>query len=105
MIKSIILPIKSPYLNSDVAPEILVTFADILSRSPAGRNRPTVGLTISFTNAVTNLDAAAPITNAMANPIIPNVLRKLKNSCVNDFELLLLTHIYLPELNIKVKRN
>jgi len=40
---------------------------------------------ISLTNAVTNLEAASPITNAMANPIIPNILRKSKNSCANDF--------------------
>ena len=26
-----------------------------------------------------------PITNAMANPISPNTLRKSKNSCANDF--------------------
>jgi len=104
MRKSIILAIRSPYLNCEVAPEILVTFADIFSRD-AGRNRPTVGLTISWTNEVTSLDAANPMTNAIANPIIPNVLRKSKNSCVNDFELLLLTHIYFPELNIKIRRN
>jgi len=79
MRKSIILATRSPYLKCEVAPEILVTFADIFCKSPAGRNRPTVGLTISWTNEVTSLDAAKPMTNAIANPIIPNVLRKSKN--------------------------
>ncbi len=40
-----------------------------------------MGSTISFTKAVTSLEAAWPITNAIASPIIPNVLRKSKNSC------------------------
>jgi hypothetical protein len=70
MTKSIILAIRSPYLNSEVPPERVVTFADIFSRD-AGRNRPTVGLTISWTSEVTSLDAAKPMTNAIASPIIP----------------------------------
>lgn len=76
---------KSPYLNCEVAPEALVTFADIFSKL-AGKNRPTVGLMISCTSAVTNLEAAAPMTKAIANPIIPNVLRKSKNSCTKDLD-------------------
>jgi len=71
---------KSPYLNLDGAAKMLVTFADIFWRSPSGRKRPTAGLIILLTSAVTNLDAAAPMTNAIANPIIPKVLRKKKNS-------------------------
>jgi hypothetical protein len=35
---------------------------------------------ISSTKAVTSLDAACPMTNAIAKPIMPNVLRKSKNS-------------------------
>jgi len=58
--------------------------AAILLKSPAGKNNPINGVIISVTNAVTNLEAAAPMTNAIANPIIPNVLRKSKNSCAND---------------------
>ena len=85
MRKSIILATKSPYLNCEVAPESLVTFKERFSKL-AGKNRPTVGLIISFTSAVTNLDAAAPMTNAIANPIIPKVLRKSKNSWMNDFD-------------------
>lgn len=85
MRKSIILATKSPYLNCEIAPEALVTFADIFSKL-AGKNRPTVGLIISCTSAVTNLDAANPMTKAIANPIIPNVLRKSKNSWMKDFD-------------------
>jgi hypothetical protein len=40
------------------------------------------------------------MTNAIASPMIPKVLRNPKNSCVNDFELLLLTNTYFTELNI-----
>jgi hypothetical protein len=40
------------------------------------------------------------MTNAIASPIIPKVLRNPKNSCVNDFELLLLIKTYLLEPNI-----
>jgi hypothetical protein len=43
-----------------------------------------MGLTMSFTNAVTSFDAAAPITNAIARPITPNVFRKSPNSCISD---------------------
>jgi hypothetical protein len=75
--------IKSPYLNSLVEPVIFVTLADIVSRLPAGKNNPISGSIMSFTNAVTSLDAARPITKAMARPIIPNVLRKSKNSWAN----------------------
>jgi hypothetical protein len=49
-------------------------------RSPAGKNSPMKGVIISSTRAVTSLEAAWPMTNAIANPIIPNVLRKSKNS-------------------------
>ena len=34
--------------------------ADILLKSPAGKNNPINGVIISVTNAVTNLNAAAP---------------------------------------------
>ena len=77
------LAIKSPYLNSDIAPETLVTFADNCSRLPEGKNKPINGLIISSTNALINLEDACPITNAIAKPIIPNVLRKLKNCVIN----------------------
>lgn len=75
------LAIKSPYLNSEIAPETLVIFADNCSRLPEGKNKPINGLIISSTREVINLEDAWPITNAIANPIIPNVLRKSKN-CV-----------------------
>jgi hypothetical protein len=39
----------------------------------------------SLTNAVINFEEAAPITNAIAKPIIPNVLRNSMNCCINDF--------------------
>ena len=78
--------VRSPYLNWDVVPATLVTFADILVNSPAGKKKPTVGLTISSTNAVTSFDAAAPITKAMAKPMTAKVFRKSKNSCINDLD-------------------
>ncbi len=74
-----ILAIKSPYLNSEIAPETPIIFADNCSRLPEGKNKPTNGLIISSTSAVTNFEDACPITNAIAKPIIPNVLRKSKN--------------------------
>lgn len=83
--KSIMLEIKSPYLNSVMEPDRFVTLTDMFSKLPAGKKKPTIGSIISVTNAVTSLDAAAPITNAIANPIIPNTLRKSKNSWDNDF--------------------
>ena len=75
------LAMKSPYLNSETAPETPVSFADNCSRLPEGKKKPTNGLIISSTRAVINLADAWPITNAIAKPIIPNVLRKSKN-CV-----------------------
>ena len=77
-----ILAIKSPYLNSVIPPETLVIFADNCSRLPEGKKNPTNGLIISLTRAVTNLEDAWPITNAIAKPIIPNVLRKSKNCII-----------------------
>ena len=77
------LDIKSPYLNSVVEPARLVTLIDKFSKLPAGRKNPMIGSIMSFTKAVTNLDAARPITKAIARPIIPNVFRKSKNSCAN----------------------
>jgi len=72
--KSMIFAIKSPYLKSDVTPvRLFVTEYCNVFRSPEGSARPTIGLTMSFTSAVTSFDAAAPITNAIARPIIPNV--------------------------------
>ena len=76
------LAIKSPYLNSEIAPETLVIFADNCSRLPEGKNKPINGLIISSTRAVINLEDAWPITNANAKPIIPNVLRKSKNCMI-----------------------
>lgn len=52
------LDIKSPYLNSVVEPARLVTLMDIASKLPAGRKNPMIGSTMSFTKAVTKLDAA-----------------------------------------------
>lgn len=74
------LDIKSPYLNSVVEPARLVTLTDIVSRLTAGRNNPIIGSIMSFTNEVTNLDAAWPMTKAIAKPIIPKVFMKSKNS-------------------------
>ena len=80
------LAVKSPYLNWEGTPEIPVTLEDIFVNSPAGKKSPTVGFIISWTNAVTSFVAAAPITNAIANPIIPNTFRKSKNCLMNDFD-------------------
>ena len=77
--KSIILAIKFPYLNSEIAPDTPMTWADSCSKLPDGRNKPTRGLIMSSTRAVTNLEDAWPITNAIAKPIMPKVLRKSKN--------------------------
>ena len=77
-----ILAIKPPYLNSEIAPETPIIFADNCSRLPEGKNKPTNGLIISSTSAVTNFEDACPITNAIAKPIIPNVLRKSKNCMI-----------------------
>ena len=52
------LDIKSPYLNSVVEPARLVTLIDKFSKLPAGRKNPMIGSIMSFTKAVTNLDAA-----------------------------------------------
>ena len=71
--------IKSPYLNSEIAPETLVIFEDNCSSVPEGRNKLIKWLIISSTSAVTNLEAAYPLTNAIAKLIIPNVLKKSKN--------------------------
>ena len=43
------LAIKSPYLNSEIAPETLVIFANNCSRLPEGKNKPINGLIISST--------------------------------------------------------
>lgn len=72
------LDIKSPYLNSVVEPARLVTLKVIVSRLPEGRKKPMIGSIMSFTNAVTNLDAACPNTKAITRPIIPKVFRKSK---------------------------
>ena len=77
------LDIKSPYWNSVVEPARLVTLKVIVSRLPEGRKKPMIGSIMSFTNAVTNLDAACPNTKAIARPIIPKVFRKSKNSWAN----------------------
>src|ERR671930_2386929 len=58
MRKSIILEIKSPYLNSVVVPATFVTLNDSASRLPAGRKKPIMGSIISVTNAVTSREAA-----------------------------------------------
>ena len=75
--KSIMFAIKSPYLKSDVTPVnwFVTEYCNVL-RSPDGNARPTIGLIMSLTSAVTSFDAAAPITNAIARPMIPKVLRK-----------------------------
>jgi hypothetical protein len=53
--------------------------------SLAGKNNHIVGSIISFTKAVTILDAAWPITNAIDSPIIPIVIRKAMYSFLRDF--------------------
>ena len=73
--KSKILATKSPHINVDFPNVNSIDF-----RSPAGRNNPMKGVIISSTKAVTNLDAACPIINAIANPIIPKVFKKVTNS-------------------------
>ena len=81
--KSIILAIKFPNLNSEIAPETPMTWADSCSKLPDGKNKPISGLTMSSTKAVTSLEDAWPITNAIAKPIMPKVLRKSKNWLMN----------------------
>jgi len=78
--KLIIFPIRSPTMKVECP---TVNFAAF--KSPAGKNNPIKGVTISLTSAVTSLEAAWPITNAIANPIIPKIIRKSKNSCDRDF--------------------
>ena len=58
IIKSIAVEIKSPYLNSVVEPDKLGILTERDFKSPVGRNSPISGLTISFTSAVTSLEAA-----------------------------------------------
>jgi hypothetical protein len=70
---------KSPTINFDFP---IVNYTAF--RSPAGMSIPINGVIMSSTRAVTSLEAAWPITNAIANPIIPNVLIKSKNSSAND---------------------
>lgn len=82
--KLIILEIRSPYLNSVVVPAKFGTFSVSAARLPAGRKRPMKGSIISLTNAFTSAEAACPITNAIASPMIPKVFKKKKNSCVKD---------------------
>ena len=65
MTKSIMFEIKSPYLNSVVIPARLVTLKLTASRLPAGRKNPMIGSIMSFTKAVTNLDAR--LTNNKCN--------------------------------------
>jgi hypothetical protein len=72
--KSITFETRSPHINFDFPIANFMAF-----RSPAGKNSPMKGVIISSTRAVTSLEAAWPMTNAIANPIIPNVLRKSKN--------------------------
>ena len=80
---------------------------DTAFRSPAGMNSPINGVIMSLTRAVTSLEAAWPITNAMANPIIPNVLRKSKNSCASDLFISAgksaYSHFYLVYVWLQVK--
>ena len=80
IMKLIIFPIRSPTINVEFP---TVNFAAF--KSPAGKNSPINGVMISLTNAVISLEAAWPITNAIANPMIPNIIRKSKNSCDRDF--------------------
>ena len=78
--KLIIFEIRSPTMNVEFPTVNFTAF-----KFPAGKNSPINGVMISLTNAVTSLDAAWPITNAIANPMIPNIIRKSKNSCDRDF--------------------
>jgi len=81
MRKSIIFAIRSPYKKVDFPTENVNVF-----KSPVSCNAsPTSGVIISDTNAVTSLEAAAPITNAMASQIIPNFCRKSMNSWIRLF--------------------
>lgn len=79
--KSMMFAIKSPYANVDFA-----TLKDNFFKSPTScKAKPTSGLIKSVTSAVTSFDEAAPITNAIASPITPNVFRKCTNSPTNPF--------------------
>ena len=82
--KSIILDTRCPILNFVVLPDILGTCKYIASRFLAGKSNPISGFMMSSTKEVTSPEAAWPITNAIASPIIPNVFRK-KNSWTSVF--------------------
>jgi hypothetical protein len=53
-------------------------------KEPEGKANPTIGFIKSLTNAVINFDEAAPITNAIAKPIMPKVLRNCMNCSIID---------------------
>jgi len=80
IIKLIIFEIRSPTIKVEFPTVNFTAF-----KFPAGKNNPINGVMISLTNEVTSLEAAWPITNAIANPIIPNNTRKSKNSCDRVF--------------------
>ncbi len=76
MRKSITFAIKSPYANVD-----LYIVNERFLRSPTSCSAsPISGFMRSVTKAVMSFDDAAPITNAIARPITPNVCRKPMNS-------------------------
>lgn len=68
--------IKSPYEKVDFPIVSAMAFKSPVS----GMARPISGVTISVTSAVTSLEEAWPITNAMASPITPNFCKKSTNS-------------------------
>ena len=78
--KLMIFEIRSPYLKTVVVPARFGTVIVSAARLPAGRNRPIRGSIISLTNEFTSVDAACPITKAIASPMTPKVFRKSKNS-------------------------
>ena len=58
IIKSIILDVRCPILNSVVPPDIFGTCIDTASRFPAGINNPISGFMMSSTKEVTSPEAA-----------------------------------------------
>jgi hypothetical protein len=79
--KFMIFEIRSPYENVELPTLNLISF-----KSPMpGVSNPINGFIMSFTKAVINLDAACPMTNAMASPITENACKKSMNSLMNVF--------------------
>ena len=68
--------IRSPYENVDFPIVSVIAFKSPVS----GIASPMSGVTISVTRAVTSLENALPIMNAIASHITPNFCKKSMNS-------------------------